>query len=149
MRKLKLSSLLMILPVLLAAAADSFAFQQQGGSAGVVAFVNESAAKAFTKPKVPVRQNVCTSCMRQRSPATVQKVRNLSADARKLIEAANKFYDDGNFNEAAENFRKAAQMKPNYEAFLGLGESQYQLKQPDEAVKSYQQALKMNPKLDD
>ena len=37
MRSPKLISLLMVLPVLLTAGADSFAFQQQGGDAGVVA----------------------------------------------------------------------------------------------------------------
>ena len=103
----------------------------------------------FTKPKVTVRQSICTSgCRRQRSLAPVQKVRNLSAEARKLIDAANKLYDDGKFSESAKPAR-AAGFKPNYEAFLGLGESEYQLKHPDEAVRSYQQALNLNPKLDD
>ena len=152
MRRPKLISLLMVLPLFLAAGPGAFAFQQQGGggSAGVVAYINESAARAFTKPKVAVRQNVCSvGCRRQRPLQPVQRASNLSAQARKLLDAANKFYDDGQFSEAAENFRKAGQLKPNYEAFLGLGESQYQLKQPDEALKSYQQALKLNSKLDD
>src|SRR3982751_2606572 len=138
MRRSTLISVLAVLPLVLTAGAQAFAFQGEGGAASVFAYVNESAARSLTKPKAPVRQSVCSGgCSRQRSLAPVQRTANLTAQARKLIDAANKFYQDGKFTEAAANFGKAAQLKPNYEAFIGQGEAQYQLKQPEEALKSY------------
>lgn len=150
MRRPNFLSALAVFPLLLAAAVEGFAFQGEGGGAAIVAYVNESAARALTTPKVLARQSVCSGgCRKQRSAAPVQRERNLTVQSRRLLDAASKFYDTGKYSEAADGFRRAARLKPNYEAFIGLGESQYQLKQPAEALKAYQQAIKLNPKLDE
>jgi tetratricopeptide (TPR) repeat protein len=125
--------------------------QQQGGAAagGVFIFVNESAARASVKARSIERPRPCADgCGQQRSIAPVRRDKDLAAQARKLIDTAGRQYADGKFTEAADTFRRAARLKPNYEAFIGLGESQYRLKQPTEALASYAQALKLNPKLD-
>lgn len=147
-------SALAVFPLIFAAAVECLAFQDPPGGAvgagGIFVFVNERAARALTTPKALTRQNVCSGgCRQQRSVAPVQREKNLTAQSRRLLDAANRFYDTGKYTEAADSFRRAARLKPNYEAFIGLGESQYQLKQPNEALKTYQQAVKLNPKLDE
>jgi tetratricopeptide (TPR) repeat protein len=117
---------------------------------GVFIFVKESAARAAVKRRSVERPRPCADgCGQQRSVTPVRREPNLAAQARKLIDTAGKQYADGRYAESADMFRRALRLKPNYEAYIGLGESQYKLKQPDEAIKSYELALKLNPKLDE
>lgn len=54
----------------------------------------------------------------------------------------------GDFNKAAEEFKRAIELKPNYaDAYHNLGNAYYQMGNFAEAVKNYKNAIKFNPKL--
>src|SRR5687768_8608044 len=125
------------------------AFQAEGASS-VFAYVNESAGRSLTGRRTPARPGVCSAgCKQQRSIAPVRRAKDLTGAARRLHDSATKLFDAGKFSEAAAGFAQSARLKPSYDAYVGLGGSYYRLKRPDDALKAYAQAIKLNPKLDE
>lgn len=74
--------------------------------------------------------------------------------SRQASEEAKRFYKDGVkygrarlFKQAAELFQKAVQLKPDYaEAYNGLGHAHFDLGSWQEAIRSFERAIKINPK---
>ena len=58
--------------------------------------------------------------------------------------------DEGYFEEAAEAFRKAIELKPDYTAvYLLLGESLQHLNRPEEAMQVYEQGVQVGERTRD
>ncbi len=111
------------------------AFQAEGSS-GVFAYVNESAARSLTAARRVAKPGVCSAgCKQQRSVAQVRRVKDLTGAARRQLDSATKLFDAGKFSEAATGFEASARLKPNYDAYIGLGRSYYRLKRPDDAAR--------------
>ncbi|MEP6925131.1 MAG: tetratricopeptide repeat protein [Pyrinomonadaceae bacterium] len=123
------------------------------GGTSVFVFVKNNAAKYLSKKHTSVTQKNfgCASaqCQRRRDLSANAPKISLSIQAQKSLALGNQFFKDGKYLEAVTAFQKSVRLKPNYQAYFGLGEAQSELKQTSEAVKSYEQAVKLNPKLDE
>ncbi|HVZ79961.1 MAG TPA: tetratricopeptide repeat protein [bacterium] len=68
------------------------------------------------------------------------------ATANQYLTAANQFYNQKNYTQAAVYYRAAAQVDPNNAvAYQGLGSCQYAQGQKAEALASYERSLVLNP----
>lgn len=67
--------------------------------------------------------------------------------AKKLYKTGVQYGNAGLFTQAAETFRRALILKPDYlDAYRSLGRAQMELNQWEQAVQSLEQALTLNPK---
>ncbi len=70
-----------------------------------------------------------------------------AAEATRLYKEGVKYGRAGLFTQAAELFRRAVKLKPDYaDAHYGLGHAYFDLRQWEKAIQSLQQALDLNPK---
>ena len=121
--------------------------------ASIFVFVNKNAAKSLAKKQSyrseRSQNDVCGSaqCKRQKS-LSAPKI-NLTLQVQKSLDAGNQFYKDGRFPEAVAAYQKSARLKPNYAAYFGLGEANFELKKNAEALAAYEKAVSLNPKLDE
>ena len=70
-----------------------------------------------------------------------------SAEATRLYKLGVKYGRSGLFRQASELFQKAVELDPNYgDAHYGLGLALFDQGRWDEAIRSFENAIKINPK---
>ena len=80
-------------------------------------------------------------------PEVQTNSRQASEDAKRFYKMGVKYGRAGLFRQAAELFQKAIQLKPDYaDAYYGLGHAHLDLRRWREAIRSFERALKINPR---
>lgn len=125
----------------------------QTGDVGSGSVVYVKAAVEKSAPKVHERgkKDICGSGQCQRKKVLTKSVvaPSLGAQAQKMLTLGNTHLKNRKYADAVKAFQQSNKFKQNFGAYFGLAEASSELDKDAEALAAYQQAIKLNPNLEE